>query len=607
MILQLVTLQLVTLQLVTLQLTLFQRNFFKLQFLRLRLSCLLIGSVWGLAWAQSEQPAVPTPGGLTAEYNSAFYVLSELNTGLPATEPSPNLQTPQATMEFFLREARAENYLRAAHALNLNLLSQDRHLFQAPGLVEQLLFLLENKGLIDFDNLPDRPDGQIDPVPGSTNPLIGSPRRSIELGQLDLSGRVITLRLQRVQVAESAPVWVFSANTTDNIAALYDAYGPNAIDRALPDWLRVKVFGIALWEYIALAVLVGIVLLVGWLIGKLSQQIINWLGDGVLTNLIDQLMAPLTLTIAFGILFAVTSGLLPFTEALIASTRPITWILLIVSLMWLGIRTINYFAERYKDMQIDNLDEEAKQTQRRRQTMLSIGRRVFIFFSLLIGIGVMLGQFADLEALGTTLLTSAGIAGAIIGIAAQPTLGNIIAGIQVAITQPVRIGDTVIIDGNWSSVEDLRYTYAVVKTWDERRLIVPMRELVTETIENWTHTDTHQSTPVYLYVDYDTDVEAIRDKFISLVKASDLWCGEQEPELLVTEVLEDRVKLRGKLSGKNSSDAWSLSCSVREDMVRYLSELKQGQYLPRERVAVQDSSSQNRGSQNGVSAYQASD
>jgi len=184
-------------------------------------------------------------------------------------------------------------------------------------------------------------------------------------------------------------------------------------------------------------------------------------------------------------------------------------------------------------------------------------------------------------------LTSAGIASVVLGIAAQPSLGNIIAGVQVAVTQPVRIGDTVMMDGDWTTIEDLRYTYAVLKTWDERRLIVPMRLLITETVENWSHTETHQTSVVYLYVDYGADIDAIREKFIELVKDNDLWDGRTEPEMVTVSLNENTIKLRGSLASDDPMSAFYLECQVREKMLHYLYH-EQKAYLPAERLILKD-------------------
>ena len=304
-----------------------------------------------------------------------------------------------------------------------------------------------------------------------------------------------------------------------------------------------------------------------------------------MADLVNKLTVPLTFTISFLLVFTLVSGGFPYLDAVASSTRPLIWIGLVFSTLWLGIRVINFFANRYQSLQIENLAEEHFDKERRRRTYVSIFRRVFIFVMILGSIWIGLSEFANMEGLGKTLLTSAGIAGVVIGIAAQPILGNIIAGVQVAVTQPVRIGDSVIMDGNFSTVEDLRYTYAVLKTWDERRLIVPMRELITETVENWSHTEVHQTCPVFLYVDYGADIDAIRQQFISTVKDNKLWDNKTEPEMFVVEVTANIIHLRGAVSAVGPIEAWTLACEIREQMLNYLYS-KQKAYLPAERLIL---------------------
>ena len=378
-------------------------------------------------------------------------------------------------------------------------------------------------------------------------------------------------------------MWVFSAQTVDNIENLYEQYHPAEFERYLPTWLKLQVFGIALWEFLSLILFFLLTMGVGWILSKGAEKIISRYVDdekysryagstkGV-ADLVSKLTVPLTFTISFSLVFTLVSGGFPYLDAVASSIRPLIWIGLVFSAMWLGIRVINFFANRYQDMQIENLAEEHFDKVRRRRTYVSIFRRVFIFVMVLGSIWIGLSEFANMEGLGKTLLTSAGIAGVVIGIAAQPILGNIIAGVQVAVTQPVRIGDSVIMDGNFSTVEDLRYTYAVLKTWDERRLIVPMRELITEKVENWSHTEVHQTCPVFLYIDYGADIEAIRQQFISVTKDNELWDNKTEPVVFVVEVNENTIQLRGAVASVGPIEAWTLACEVREQMLGYLHE-----------------------------------
>ncbi len=557
----------------------------------LRLGCLLLVMVIALAQGQGA-------GALMGEYQEAYYPLRELNAGLaPISVRSddagfdvsvPNLQTPRATLEFFVRSARAGDFARAARALNLNLLPPDQQRVRASDLAEQLFYILDSENLIDFTRLPDRPDGQLEQMSVSqvsaSDDSVGVPRRSWALASLDIAPHSVSLRLQRVRVADTAPVWVFSASTVENIPALYETYGPNIIDRWLPRWLKLHLFGIVLWELLAFGVLLALALLFAWLTSRLSRWVLKKTSSHRLAAFVRNLTVPLTISLALGILFGLSSGVLPFTDAFVSSVRSVVWILFAISLIWLGVRTIDYVAERMFATRINNLGDEYNDLQRQRRTMLSLGRRVFTVFMVLIGVGIMLSQFADLASLGATLLTSAGVAGVVIGIAARPVLTNLVAGMQVALTQPVRIGDSIIFEDTWSYVEDLGYTYATIRTWDERRFLVPMHTLITERIENWDHTNRQQAGSVYMYVDYQADIAAIRETFFDLVKASDLWTGVAEPEVLVYAFLEDRVVLRGKAAARNPANAWALECNLREQLVSYLQE--HPEFLPRERRVI---------------------
>lgn len=454
------------------------------------------------------------------------------------------------------------------------------------------------KSLYVFDKLPDRPDGLIEPPIGNNSSVMGIPRRSIQLGYIDYRERRVPIYLERVRVDDDAPFWVFSAQTVDNIDNLYEQYRPAQFERYLPAWMKLKFF----WYYSLGIFNISYFFLftigVGWLLSKSAGKIISWYEhvkekttyDGSnmgVADFVNKLTVPLTFTISFSLVFTLVSGGFPYVDAVASSTRPIVWIGLVFSTLWLGIRIINFFANRYQDLQIENLSEEHFDKERSRRTYVSVFRRVFIFVIILGSIWVGLSEFTNIKGLGTTLLTSAGIAGVVIGIAAQPSLGNIIAGLQVAITQPVRIGDTVMMEGEWTTIEDLRYTYAILKTWDERRLIVPMRHLITEIIENWSHTDVHQVCVVYLYVDYGADIEAIRQKYFELVKAHKLWDGETELQLYAVSISETTIKLRGTVAANGAINAWTLECEVREQMLEYLYNEQKG-YLPTERITFKE-------------------
>ena len=527
-------------------------------------------------------------GALSADTHSAYYQLTHLNQGLPPAPEAINLQTPQAALEFFVLRSRERVFAEAARVLNLNLVPAQSQASVAAELAEQLFFVLDSQRLIQWDDVSDRPDAQVQVVPGSSNPLAGEPLRSVLIGSLRIDERDIAIRLQRVRVANEAPVWVFSANTVENIPALYELYGPAPMDTWLPAWLTARpVFGVTLWEWGALLLLIAFCALLGWLAGRLSESIAKNAG-GMVATLAMKLVRPVAFAVAFGLLFTLTSGGWFFSGSVLSVLQPVLWVLFIAVLTWAGTRVISLFTRRF-ERQSENIVKEGYNEHAQQQlTALSVARRIFIFVVILLGFGVGLSQFTSLELLSTTLLTSAGIASVIIGIAAQPVLSNIVAGVQVAITQPVRIGDSVFIEGNWGYVEDLRYTYALVRTWDERRLVLPLRYLVSEPYENWTLKDTHIIKPIYVYTDYRVDVQKIRDKFTALLKASDAWDERQTPMVQVTAVMKDAVEVRALCSAKDPSAAWTLHCELREALLAYVQQLEDGAYLPRQRVQLQE-------------------
>ena len=182
------------------------------------------------------------------------------------------------------------------------------------------------------------------------------------------------------------------------------------------------------------------------------------------------------------------------------------------------------------------------------------------------------------------MLASAGIAGIVLGFAAQRGIATVLAGIQIAISQPIRVDDVVIIEGEWGKIEEINLTYVVVKIWDLRRLVVPVTYFLDKPFQNWTRVSADILGTVELHLDYSVPVDAVRQEFKRLVDASPLWdgkvCGVQ-----VTGSTETTMTLRPLMSAKNASDAWDLRCHVREKLIEFLQKNYPG-CLPRVRAEV---------------------
>jgi small-conductance mechanosensitive channel len=183
-----------------------------------------------------------------------------------------------------------------------------------------------------------------------------------------------------------------------------------------------------------------------------------------------------------------------------------------------------------------------------------------------------------------SLFASAGVAGIVAGLAARPVLSNLFAGVQLAMTQPIRIDDSVVVENEWGTIEEITSTYVVVRLWDWRRMIVPLTYFIEKPFQNWTRETSALIGSAFIYVDYHAPVEAVREKLNEIVKQSKLWDG-RVVNLQVTDAKEGTIELRCLMSANSASHAFDLRCEVREKLVDFL----QKQYpaaLPRQRAEV---------------------
>jgi len=177
--------------------------------------------------------------------------------------------------------------------------------------------------------------------------------------------------------------------------------------------------------------------------------------------------------------------------------------------------------------------------------------------------------FDKIRQVGMSILASAGIIGIIMGFAAQRSIGTIFAGLQIAITQPIRIGDVVVVEGEWGWIEEITLTYVVIKAWDLRRVIVPVTFFLEKSFQNWTRTSSDLIGIVYLYTDYTVPVEAIRGKLHEILEGSEKW-DKRAWALQVTNSSKCTLELRALMSAADSLKRWDLRCEVREKLLKFL-------------------------------------
>ena len=236
----------------------------------------------------------------------------------------------------------------------------------------------------------------------------------------------------------------------------------------------------------------------------------------------------------------------------------ITWIL-IVALKVIKLKLLN----KYDISKEDNLEA------RKLFTQFNILERIARFTIIVIAIAVTLMLFDEVKKIGVSIFASAGIAGIIIGFAAQKAIGTILAGLQIAISQPIRLDDVLVVEGEWGRVEEIKLTYVVIKIWDERRLILPTTYFIEKPFQNWTRTTAQILGTVFLYTDYNIDFDDLRKELTRLLEGNDLW-DKKVNNIQVSDSKENYVEIRALMSARNSPDAWDLRVYVREHLIKYI-------------------------------------
>jgi small-conductance mechanosensitive channel len=230
------------------------------------------------------------------------------------------------------------------------------------------------------------------------------------------------------------------------------------------------------------------------------------------------------------------------------------------------------------------LGENADWLERRRRTQLIVFRRLAVTTGVTLTAGLVLTAIPAVRAVGLSVFASAGVAGIVAGLAARPALSNLIAGIQLALTQPVRLGDAVLAEGEWGHVTEITATYVTVTTWDQRSLVLPLAYLMERPIRNWTKRTTKLLDTIFLYTDYTVPVAAVRAEAQRIAEASPQW-DRRVFAVQVTDLKERSVEIRVLMSAADASTMFDLRCVMREKLIAYLAE-HYPKSLPQARVEI---------------------
>lgn len=337
-----------------------------------------------------------------------------------------------------------------------------------------------------------------------------------------------------------------------------------------------------IWAVVLIAAAIVIGLLLHGLAYRVLARVVGRTDTTLDDSVVRRTRGPARLAVPLlAVLFVLPNA--PLTESLRGTIGHLVGLGLIACMAWAIIAFVDVLEDvlsaRYRIDTADNL------AARRVATQMQVMRRVTAVIVTILAIGVGLMTFPTIRQVGASLLASAGLAGLVIGMAMRPTLSNLLAGIQIALTQPIRLQDAVIVEGEWGWIEEITTTYVVVKIWDLRRLVLPLTYFVERPFQNWTRTTAQLLGSVFLYVDYSVPVEAVRAELRRILESTDLWLGEV-CVLQVSDAREHTVELRALADAKDSGTAWDLRCLVRERLIAFIKE-RYPHALPRARVELE--------------------
>ncbi len=332
----------------------------------------------------------------------------------------------------------------------------------------------------------------------------------------------------------------------------------------------VKSLPYALYSVVVLALAVVVVIVLDALLWRALKKVVAHTASVLDDSLVKHLRRPSRLMVpVLAVYLAIPSVIAGLSARLATILDNLVAALLTLSLAWLLICAVNIL----EDLVLSRENVKARDNLQARKiyTQMQILKRILTAIIVLLSFAALLMHYEEFRRLGTSILASAGLAGLVIGFAAQHTLGNMLAGIQIAITQPIRLDDVVIVEGEWGNVEEITLTYVVVRIWDLRRLIVPISYFIEKPFENWTRVSADLLGTVFIYADYALPVDDLRRQLHRILSESRYWDGKVEC-IHVTNAKERTLEIRALMSAADSSSAWELRCEVREKLIAYIRE-----------------------------------
>jgi small-conductance mechanosensitive channel len=507
-----------------------------------------------------------------------------LNVGLGIAPTEVRRGSPRETVMGFIDACRAGRYDVAAHYLDLGDLPPAEQAATGGTLARRFKFVLDQKLWIDPEEISDEPGGKTDDGLDADRDLIGT---------IPLPGGEQKISVRKRLLSGGEHAWVLSRSVVRSIGPLYETYGIGWLGDRLPSWMkRFRVWEFETWQLIALILSAAVFYYVAGLAAYVITAFVRRAVRRTKVEWDDDLSLHLPRPLRF-LLWAV---LIQVAAVSLRLSEPAgnAVMLLLRSGMLAAVGLFFHRAVLVLSQHIE-ADLARKQSDERKRkgmaTQIRVLQRIASGFVLFVVAAVILAQFQVVRTVGLSLLASAGVAGVVLGFAAQRSVANLFAGIQIMLTQPIRIGDVVIVEGEWGSIEEITFTHVIVKIWDLRRLVIPIAYFLERPFQNWTRTSTELLGTIYFYTDHTVDLAAMRAELDRILAETDLWDGKVKG-IVVTDVKERVAEVRVLISAANSGKHWDLRCLVREKMLDWLQ--REGKYLPTFRLTMQEGASRAR-------------
>lgn len=518
--------------------------------------------------------------------NTRWFSIDSLNAGLGEPPEKIERRTPRDAVRSFLTLTELGDYSAAAHLLNLLDLPPNEQAERGAVLARQLAAVLQRGEWINVSSISARQDAMVMSTSDQSS-RAGQPRRNLELASLELDGQSYEVRLGRYRMGEREPVWLIAPETITAIPRLYEKYGPSWLEDHIPERFQVSFGVLKLWEWFAIPIFLFIIGAAGFCIHALMGLLAARLPAGlssVFSQMIRLPMALLTMSLT-------AQWLLTYVVSFSGVVTAILRGLLVIILAWgvglIAVRLVDTLLIRMTRRLVGEIDDTKSRDDRQLLTTLHALRRAVILITVLAVAIYVIAQVSLFESLGVTLLASASVVTVLVGIAGQAVLGNILASFQISLTKPIRIGDLLVFEDQWCYVEGIYYTFIRLRTWDERRLVVPVRYFVSKPFQNLSSKNAKLCRPIVLTLHISADVATLREKFKEFAMAEEQVIDHHTLACYVTGQHEATQEVSFYLMGPEPMCAWAAEAKVREKLLAFIRD-HHPEWWPRAVVVLSD-------------------